>query len=280
MPTLEEALAQQQLQQAGSVMGRPQQPGWRQNLPQTLGPTLGTGAQAGMDLLDMLMGQVSPLDAAGGGAANAVMGPLGKFEKVGYKPGQFRAAGLERTGGDLNPAQFVTLLQSMPGYERFRQLSQNMVRKGMGNEFPVYRGKAQTDPLMQALLNSQPLPPVTAVTSDPNIARHFAETGAQMTRKPTYVMKGRATPEDIYGLVPRRDTHGHEGELLLNAMNMKNPELAVKYFDAGGGMIQPTAPMKNWAAPGPAGPVAPVGKPVDYSADVIESLNQLFNYGK
>jgi hypothetical protein len=69
MGLLEELLAHQELKQSGSVMARDQKPEWRRNLPETLGPTLGTGVQTGMDLLDALLSfGPSPTDAVGSGA--------------------------------------------------------------------------------------------------------------------------------------------------------------------------------------------------------------------
>src|SRR5919108_4478546 len=71
MPTLEELLAHQALASQGSVMARNQEPEWRRNLPQTLGSTLGTGAQTILDLIDTaLMLGPAPSDAFGGKAAN------------------------------------------------------------------------------------------------------------------------------------------------------------------------------------------------------------------
>lgn len=153
--------------------------------------------------------------------------------------GVFRDIGLRRTTGETNPVQYLMELQTQPNYERFKQLAQNLVRRGLGDEFPVYRGKQQTDPLMQSLLmNAEQLPPATAVSLDPNIGRGFAISSAEATRKPAYLMKGRATPESVVGLLPRRFTHGHEAELVIDPNLMTQRQLAAKAVDMGGGSIQ------------------------------------------
>lgn len=98
--TLEEILrassAEQQLQAGGSLMAN-RQPEWRRSLPQALGPTAGTAAQAGLSLLDALLGMVgpSPLDAIGGGGSQAILGPI---RTAGQKK---MVSGLARKAPDL-----------------------------------------------------------------------------------------------------------------------------------------------------------------------------------
>lgn len=66
-----EHLADQELARAGSVMASPRLPEWRRNLPQSLGPTMGTGAQAALNLLDILAALgPSPQDMFGGKVAS------------------------------------------------------------------------------------------------------------------------------------------------------------------------------------------------------------------
>jgi len=128
---MEELMAHQELAQGGSLMARDEKPEWRKNLPNTLGPNLGTGVQTGMDLLDALLSfGPSPLDAAGGSGAQILpatwkaMAPEAKamvtnfgnnypktFEKalasgpsivpqVGPMPGGVNAYGMLRKPGD------------------------------------------------------------------------------------------------------------------------------------------------------------------------------------
>src|SRR5688572_572222 len=77
MGLMEDIMAEAQLKEAGSVMAKPQQPDWRKNLPRTLGPTAGTGVQAGMDLLDAVLKLGNPLENISG-PAQAVLGPIGR----------------------------------------------------------------------------------------------------------------------------------------------------------------------------------------------------------
>jgi len=72
-----ELLAQEELSKAGSVMAKPQQPQWRRNLPQTLGPTAGTAVQSGMDLLDAVLSFANPVENIGG-PTSAMLGPIGR----------------------------------------------------------------------------------------------------------------------------------------------------------------------------------------------------------
>lgn len=256
MGLLEEVLAQRELANAGSVMAKPQLPQWRQQLPQTLGPTAGTAAQAGLSLLDALLSfGPNPLDAAGGGGG-----------QVDNLAGIFRTIGLKRAGGDLNPAEYIAELMAQPKYERYRELVQGMVRRGLGDEFPVFRGKAQVDPLIKALTGaSKELPGTTAVSLDPNIAEYFARVGAEQTRKPAYIMKGRATPESVQALVPRRNTHGHEQELLLDPAQLLKNELAAKAMDMGYGSVE-------FVKPNAGGPIDDIIKELT-SGELIRSMS-------
>lgn len=223
--------AQQQLAQQGSVMARPQLPQWRQNLPQTLGPTAGTAAQAGLNLVDMLTKFISPLDAMAPGGESALA----------HVPGTYRAIGLERSGasGTLNPAQYLAKLQTQPNYERFKQLVQMITRQNLGESFPVARGASQIDPLVQAI-NAGSRMPVTAVTHDVTqgtapTAERFAQTMAETQRKPTFVTQGMATPQDVAAFVPRRGQYSGEAELILNPTAQFQPQLTGKYIPPSSG---------------------------------------------
>ena len=72
MGLMEELIAEAKLKDAGSVMAKPQQPQWRKNLPRTLGPTGGTGVQAGLDLLEMVLGLANPVENVSGPSAAIV----------------------------------------------------------------------------------------------------------------------------------------------------------------------------------------------------------------
>jgi hypothetical protein len=102
---LKEALAHQELAKSGSVMAKGQQPQWRRNLPQSLGPTLGTGAQAGLDLIEALLSfGPNPLDAAGGSAAQILPGT--------WKAMAPEAKAMMNQFGDRFPSAFERLLRS------------------------------------------------------------------------------------------------------------------------------------------------------------------------
>jgi hypothetical protein len=241
---MQELLAHGKLSKQGSVMAKGQQPEWRRNLPQTLGPTAGTGAQAALDLLDALLALgPSPLDAAGGGGAADNLA------------GVFRDIGLKRVSGDLSPIQYLMELQMQPRYERYRQLVQGMVRRGLGERFPVFRGKEQTDPLIKALMQGESrLPAVTAVSLDPQTAQSFAHKGVQYSRKPAYVMKGQATPESVQALVPRRGTPGaHEQELVINPNLTLQRQLVGKASLGDYGSV-------HWTKPGTRAPLPDIMK--------------------
>jgi hypothetical protein len=165
---------------------------------------------------------------------------------------------MQRAGGLLNPAEYIQRLTEQANYPRYLQLVQNMVRRGLGGEFPVARGKAQTDPLIQALQRGQggdALPP-TAVTygnhpypGQPYMqtAENFAQAEAYKTRKPTYVAQGTARPEDVAGLVPRRQAYGEERELVLKPTEQFNPQLTARYVPPSKDF--PWAERKALAAP-------------------------------
>jgi hypothetical protein len=113
-----------------------------------------------------------------------------------------------------------------------------MVKRGLGESFPVARGKEQTDPLMQALqqgLSGKDLP-ATAITYNPtaDIAERFAQNAAEKTRKPTYVAQGTASPADVAALVPRRQAYSHEQELVLKPTATFQPQLSAKYIPPSG----------------------------------------------
>lgn len=248
MASLEEIIAQQKLAEAGSVMARGQQPDWRRNLPQTLGPTVGTAAQAGLSLLDLLAALgPSPVDAFGGKAADLAgkaslaqllfgggSGP-GSMEAAlrGYIPGSFRALGLQRTHGDIVPEQYAMMAQQLPGYDRFIELARNMVRKSLGEEFPVYRGFKQTERLARRPAQEGTFP-ITSFSLDPSIGQQWAQTYAEASRKPAHLLKGKATPDSVMGLLPKRDTHGHEEELVIDPLKMKALQLTARVNPARG----------------------------------------------
>lgn len=241
MGLLEEVLAHQELARQGSVMTKPQLPSWRQNLPQYLGPTVGTGVQAGLDLVDkILQFGPSPLDAGGARGAEDLAGI-------------FREIGLKRVGGDIGSRQWLAQVQAQPNYERFKELSQMVVRSKLGNEFPIYRGKGQTDPIMKALLGTGELPPTVATTLNPNVARDFAITDAEKFRKPAYIAKGKATPEAVPGLLPKRNTHGEESELILQTDKIPIPRIVAKAADFGTGNVE-------FVRPNQGGPIADIMK--------------------
>jgi hypothetical protein len=109
---LNSLLAEEELKRQDSVMTRPQQPAWRKNLHRTLGPTLGTGVQAGMDLLDALLAfGPSPLDAAG--PSQAVMVPASKvFHGT---PFAYKAVDMAKASKNLGPSHFVTTSADLAG---------------------------------------------------------------------------------------------------------------------------------------------------------------------
>lgn len=240
-----EILAQMQLQDAGSVMARPQLPEWRKD-----NPTL----NAILSVLDLGAGLgPSPVDAFGGKAAQlAGQAGLGQLLSgllgLGGEPsgaqeaGVYRQLGMQRAGGFLNPKEYIQKLQELPNYQRYLQLVQQMVRRGLGEQFPVARGKQHNDPLMQALqqnLSGEQLP-ATAVTYGvggtgfSDTAEKFAREAAEKTRKPTYVAQGTARPEDVAALVPRRQAYSHEKELVLKPTSGFQPQLAARYIPPSG----------------------------------------------
>lgn len=88
-------------------------------------------------------------------------------------------------------------------------------------------------------------PTATSFSTDPSIAQQWANTYAEQARKPAHLMKGKATPESVMGLLPKRMTHGHEEELVINPMLMKELELSAK-------VIPPSGPYPlSVAAPDP-----------------------------
>jgi hypothetical protein len=223
---LKEAKADNQLNQAGSVMGSAKA-GERETL-NNQGPLIYT-------LLQLLKGGGMDPTTAGG---------------PGQQAGVFRELGLLRKGGDLNPAQYLMQAQAQPGYQRFQQLVQNMIRRSLGESIPVARGAAQTDPLIQALQAGRQAP-VTAVTTQAEgmfpTAERFAQTYAETSRKPSYVMQGTAAPEDVAGLLPRRGTpHAHESELILNPTPGFQGNLVARYSPPSGSF-----PVQRNALPQP-----------------------------
>jgi len=270
-PTGQQAMAQQQLQQQGSVMGQPQQSAMRRD------PLLG----ALLSVLDVpaALGP-TPVDAFSGGAAKAAGGAglaqlLQGLLGGGGQPqgadeaGIFRQLGMQRAGGLLNPAEYLMQLQSQPNYQRYLQLVQGMVKRGLGEQFPVARGKAQTDPLIQALQAGRGGSdlPVTAVTHGvnpegfANFAENFAQNEAYKTRKPTYVAQGTATPGDVAALVPRRQAYSHEKELILKPTAGFAPQLAAKYI--------PPSSAFPWAERKALG-----ADPNSYTQDILNALAQ------
>lgn len=243
---IREGEAQRQLAAQGSVMAQPQQPDWRRSLPQTLGPTLGTGAQAGLDLLDVLLGfGPSPLDAAGGGGAADNLA------------GIFREIGLRRVGAGsagnlpLSAEQYLGALMSQPNYERFKHLSQVMAKKNLGESFPVARGMSHNDPLLQAAMQGTELPKALAISSSPDTAARFAQEralGMFGGGKAGYVAKAKATPEAVVGLVPKRKAYTTETEYIVDPSKLTDLQLALKYFqDQGMAIPGKVDPMMNQA---------------------------------
>lgn len=252
MADLEEALAHQQLARQGSVMTRPQQ------VPEVTGNTTIDPILAAIGSVLNAFGP-TPVDAFAGKAAelagHAGLGQLlgALLGMGGEQPGNtdagiYRQLGMQRAGGLLNPAEYLQRLQELPNYQRYLQLVQGMVKRGLGEQFPVARGKSQTDPLIRALMAGQAgtelpstavsyakaVPGSTSFTtgSGPgmhDIAEGFAQAEAYKTRKPTYVAQGTATPADVAALVPRRQAYGHEAELVLQPTASFAPQLTAKY---------------------------------------------------
>ena len=217
-----ELTADAQLNQQGSLMGSAK-----------TGPRAATQAQGpAMATISQLLNALGPSPIDAGNAAHI--------------PGTYRALGLQRTGGDLNPAQYLMQLQQQANYPRFLELVQNMVRKNLGESFDVSRAAKQTDPLIQAIQQGAQAP-ATAVTTNPGVAERFLQTYAEASRKPSYLAQGRATPQDIGGLVPRRNTHGHEAELVLNPTPSFQPQLTAKGVPSSGGFPFERKPLE--AAP-------------------------------
>lgn len=243
---MRELLAHGEISRQGSVMARPQLPEWRRNLPQTLGPTAGTGAQAALDLLDALLAfGPSPLDAAGGG---------GTADNL---AGIFREIGLRRVGAGsagnlpLSAEQYLGALMSQPNYERFKHLSQVMAKKNLGESFPVARGMSQNDPLLKAAMEGTELPKALAVSSSPDTAARFAQEralGMFGGGKVGYVAKGQATPEAVVGLVPKRKAYTTETEYIVDPSKLTDLQMALKYFQDQG-MVFPgkVDPVMNQA---------------------------------
>lgn len=232
-----EILAQMQLQSQGSVMSKDRSPRPFQGSP-IIDPLLQTIQQmlsvAGPTPGDAF--QKAPAAAAGVGGLLAAL--IGDGSSSGQDAGIYRQIGMQRAGGLLNPAEYLMQLQSQPNYQRYLQLVQNMVRRGLGESFPVARGKGQTDPLMQALQQGKTGEqlPATAITYSPtsDIAERFAQSTAEKTRKPAYVAKGTASPQDVAALVPRRQAYSHEQELILKPTETFQPQLAAKYIPPSG----------------------------------------------
>jgi len=253
MPTPEELLreysAQRQLEQQGSVMAQPSQ---RVNLTghPVIDPLLGAIGTVlrgmGPNVLDTFTGSPEKL----AGLASLVQGLMGGTQGS-NEAGVYRDIGLQRTSGALNPAQYLMQLQSQPNYARYLELVQNMVRRGLGEQFPIGRGAALNDPLVQALqqgrVGSQL--PVTAVSwggappsgtshiasgqdipsSAIGTAERFAQTAAEKGRKTSYVAQGTATPADVAALVPRRNQFASEAELILKPTDAMQAQLAARY---------------------------------------------------
>lgn len=214
------------------------------------GNLLGRLGQAGLEALGEVGSQFTP-----GGIDPLAAMQLARSITPKLMQGVFRQIGMQRAGGLLNPAEYLQRLQEQPNYQRYRELVQNMVRRGLGEQFPVARGKEQTDPLIRALLAGQSgaALPATAVTHAgtvpgatgfstnmpsqglQDIAEQFAQGAAEKFRKPSYVAQGIATPADVAALVPRRQAYGHEAELLLNPTESFAPQLTAKYIPPSSG---------------------------------------------
>jgi hypothetical protein len=213
---LREVMAHQELARQGSVMTKPQVPEWRRNSP--LLDTILTLIDRGLEF-----GGPQPTDA-------------------GNLAGIFRTIGLQRVDGSMSAPDWLAEIMAQPRYERFKQLTQSLVRRGLGDEFQVFRGKAQTDPLMKALTGQGDLPPVVATSLLPDIADFFARVDAEKMRKPAMLMRGTATPEAVPGLLPRRMTHGHEREMIVMPEKMPQKEIAARVLDDPRSGIQYTRP--------------------------------------
>jgi len=206
-----ELAAQQELERQGSVMAKPQN---------TQGPAMRT--------ISTLINALDPTNWMGG------VGGAG----LAHVPGTYRSIGLARAAGDMNPTQYAAAIQAQPNVQRFLSLVQSLVRRapGYGEEFPIFRGKQITDPLIKALSQNSSELPITAVSTKPDIADYFARVAAETTRKPAMIAAGKGTPESVVGLLPRRNTMAaHEGELVINPNLLKErPQLMAQVsFDKG-----------------------------------------------
>lgn len=259
---LAEHQANASLNQQGSLMGsqrQEQQQGSQDPLLATIKQLLNT---LGPSPTDALSGQAGKL-AGQAGIGQLVQSLLGGGQQgSGNEAGVYRQLGMQRAGGLLNPAEYIQKLQELPNYQRYLQLVQGIVKRGLGEQFPIARGKAQTDPLIQALQQGQTGSqlPITAVTHDvlgagkasggqdfSNFAEGFAKQEAEKTRKPAYVAQGMARPEDVAALVPRRQAYTHEKELVLKPTDQFNPQLTAKYIPPSGAF--PFVERKGLATP-------------------------------
>lgn len=193
------------------------------------------GSLMGSQRQGQLQGQQSPLAATAAQLVNALnpidwMGGMGAEGSLAHVPATFRNIGLQRVQGTpdlgrgpLNPAEYLQQIQAQPNYERFKQLIQMFTRKGLGEEFPVYRGAPTIDPLLQQPLTHGTLPTVTAGSLDPRIAQEFALWNAKAYPGGTQVARMTATPESVVGLLPRRGAkYASEAEMILNPQLTKD----------------------------------------------------------
>lgn len=264
-----EQAANQQLNQQNSVMGSERQ--------------------------GQLLGQQSPLAATISHLVNALnpidwMGGQGAEGMAAHVPGTYRALGLERSGasGSLNPAQYLAKLQMETNFKRFQELVQMFTRQGLGESFPVARGASQVDPLVQALQAGKQAP-VTAVThgmQPSNItttlpsgeklpvghfptAERFAQSIAETSRKPSYVMQGIATPADVAAFVPRRGQYSRESELILQPTPSFQGNLVSRYTPPSSQF-----PWVDRVPLPPAGKATQLTGDVSWADEIIKALQQ------
>lgn len=183
--------------------------------------------QVGNSFIDTIL---SALQSDPSTEALNLVGPLGLA-------GVFRDIGLKRIVGELTPEQAVIQMQAQPQFQRFLQLVQGMVRRGLGESFPVFRGISPGE--AAALSKADPL--ATAVSTTKDVAEGFARrqsnpTWAGMTKQPAegIVLQGQAAPEAVLGLLPKRATGAMgqlEKELLIDPRKLAEPFQAVGRFE-------------------------------------------------
>mgnify|MGYP001576923275 CR=1 FL=1 len=143
--------------------------------------------------------------------------------------GVFRQLGSQRAGNLINADELVNRIREQPNFNRFIELARNAVRKGLGEQFEVFRGLPRSELLEFLRPGKATTRQAMGVTTSPHIARSFAATFPE-----GHVIKAMATPESIMGMVPKRSTGGFaafpsEQELIVDPFSLFNVEALSKF---------------------------------------------------